>query len=98
MRRKKSVTGSSVTGLPPSYTLTGRTAEPIPPLWTDLQPGDQIVLRRHDSPEIAGEVDIVSEDGTFLWLYQEGGQGRMLVHQSDQFEISLKTTPHTPVF
>lgn len=51
--------------------------------WRYLAQGDAVVVltkdRRH--PRFAGKVDEISDDGSFLWLIQDNGAGRRLVHR-----------------
>lgn len=51
--------------------------------WRYLAQGDAIVVLATDKrhPRFAGKVDEISEDGSFLWLIQDNGAGRRLIHR-----------------
>jgi hypothetical protein len=60
--------------------------------WSELLPNDIVVLEQTGSTTkpisakyTSGTVDLVSEDGAFLWLMQEDGAGRRLFFQSDGY-------------
>lgn len=55
--------------------------------WAELTPGEQITISGTGIGENAGEVDIVAEDGSILWVHLEAGGGRIMIHKSDKHEI-----------
>ncbi|PTT69988.1 hypothetical protein DBR22_02310 [Arthrobacter sp. HMWF013] len=59
--------------------------------WLELAPGDTVVLLTSDkrNARIAGRVDDISADGSFLWLLQDSGAGRRLFHRPDGYTTLL---------
>lgn len=51
--------------------------------WTRLAPGESVLVVESDAPELAGRVDVVTEDGLILWLHLEAGAGRRLFTRFD---------------
>lgn len=51
--------------------------------WTSLQPGERVVSVERDAHELQGQVDVVTADGTILWLHTDSGAGRRLVSLLD---------------
>lgn len=47
--------------------------------WTELEQGERVVFVEGIEPEVRGYVDTITEDGTYMWLYVEGGAGRRLL-------------------
>lgn len=98
MRSKRSPTDRGESS-GPSSTLPGATALGVAiPSWTELKSGDRIVIMCPPGfQEAACEVDIVSDDGALLWVYQEAGQGRILLQKSDQCLVWRKSiSQHRP--
>lgn len=55
--------------------------------WTELGPGDRIIISSPWIPGLTGEVDVVTEDGSILWVHLEDGRGRILIHTTDPHRI-----------
>jgi hypothetical protein len=55
--------------------------------WSDLCPGDSICVRRNDTTVTQGKVDLVSGDGSVLWIHTGAGAGRMLFLKEDGFSV-----------
>jgi hypothetical protein len=51
--------------------------------WTRLACGESVLIVENDAPELAGRVDVVTEDGLILWLHLEAGAGRRLFTRAD---------------
>lgn len=50
--------------------------------WTELEPGQLVVVLEEHTYELHGRVDTLTEDGEVLWLHLEGGGGRRLFTNS----------------
>lgn len=51
--------------------------------WTVLAPGDSVLIVDNDALNLAGRVDVVTEDGSILWLHLKEGAGRRLFTRTD---------------
>jgi hypothetical protein len=54
--------------------------------WTDLRPGDTVVLVGTSNERVSGTVDAVTTDGDIVWILQDNGVGRKLFHKSDTYQ------------
>ena len=61
--------------------------------WRELTPGDTVVLLTSDkrNPRITGCVDDISDDGRYLWLLQDSGAGRRLLHKAEGYTTLLNS-------
>lgn len=57
--------------------------------WQELLPGDVVVLVGSGQDRFSGIVDAVSDDGSLLWILQDGGAGRRLFHQPDGYKTLI---------
>ncbi len=84
--------------IPPTHAAQPRNRRPdtqwVPPgpeapvgSWTELRPGDRIIITSPWTPRWDGEVDLVTNDGSILWVHLEAGRGRILVQQSDGHQV-----------
>ncbi|MCO4255965.1 hypothetical protein [Pseudarthrobacter cellobiosi] len=74
-----------------STTLCAHQQQPGPPLdpvhdWGELRRTDAVEVRRHDLAT-SGQVDVCSPDGSVLWILQDHGLGRIMIHESDGFAV-----------
>lgn len=67
---------------PPNCTQDGQRLR-VAPNWSDLSPGDAVVLLGLSEERFAGTVDAIGLDGETLWMFLERGAGRRLFHSSD---------------
>ena len=46
-------------------------------------PGDPVPVTARGRLAVSGTVDAVAPDGSVLWVIEDGGQGRHMVHRTD---------------
>jgi hypothetical protein len=54
--------------------------------WSDLRPGDTVVLVGTSNERVSGTVDAVTTEGDMVWILQDNGAGRKLFHKSDRYQ------------
>jgi hypothetical protein len=64
--------------------------------WTVLEPGDEVVLYRADTRTKTGRVELRSLNGSVFWILQEDGQGRAMIHKTDQIRVYRRTGHPAP--
>ncbi|WP_461186698.1 hypothetical protein [Arthrobacter sp. Z4-13] len=67
----------------PSLELVGN--------WTVLEPGDKVLLYRGGKVTGSGNVDLRSHNGNVFWILREGGQGRAMIHKTDNIAVYRRT-------
>ncbi|MET3708854.1 hypothetical protein ABIB17_003503 [Arthrobacter sp. UYEF6] len=70
-----------------STTFCAHQQQPSPPLdpvhnWTELQRTEAVELFRHDLTTTSGHIDLCSLDVSALWILQDHGPGRIMIHRS----------------
>lgn len=75
-----------------STTLSAHQQQPAPlndPVhdWTELRHADAVEFCRDGLAITTGKIDVCSPDGTVLWILQDHGLGRVMIHQSDGFAV-----------
>lgn len=60
--------------------------EPIPN-WCLLSRTDQVEIHNHGQVITSGRIDMLSLDGSILWLQQDEGKGRALFLHSDGLRV-----------
>jgi hypothetical protein len=63
-----------------------------PANWSELLPGDSVVLIGNEAQRAAGTVDVVSHDGALAWIMLRPGNERRLFLREEVFrtEVDLK--------
>lgn len=77
--------------------MTARGAGPAEPEygdrisadWRELRRGDSVVLLNSRQEAVGGVVDDVSADGSVIWIHQDNGGDRRLLHRSDGYKTLL---------
>lgn len=46
-------------------------------------PGDPVTVTARGRLAVSGTVDAVAPDGSVIWVIEDGGQGRHMVHRTD---------------
>jgi hypothetical protein len=54
--------------------------------WSDLSPGDTVVLVGSSNERVSGTVDAVTTEGDVMWILLANGAGRKLFHSSDTYQ------------
>jgi hypothetical protein len=54
--------------------------------WSDLRPGDTVVLVGSSNERVSGTVDAVTTEGDMMWILLDNGAGRKLFHNSDTYQ------------
>lgn len=62
------------------------------PNWTKLARADQVAIYHHGEEIASGHVDMLSPDGSVLWLIQDQGRGRALFLHSDGPKVFRRPT------
>lgn len=63
-------------------------ALPAPiPNWTKLARADEVAIYQHGEEIASGHIDMLSMDGSVLWLIQDAGRGRALFLHSDGAQV-----------
>lgn len=57
--------------------------------WSSLVEGEAVDVLRDGVTATSGVVDAVMPDGSAVWLWLANGQGRIMVHHTDQ--VTLQT-------
>lgn len=65
--------------------MGGRTDD-----FTTVVPGDPVTVTVPGRLVVAGTVDAVAPDGSVLWVIEDGGQGRHMVHRTDPAAVQLR--------
>ncbi|GHG48515.1 hypothetical protein GCM10012320_15850 [Sinomonas cellulolyticus] len=65
--------------------MGGRTDD-----FTLVVPGDPVTVTAPGRLVIDGTVDAVAPDGSVLWVVEDGGQGRHMVHRTDAAAVQLR--------
>lgn len=62
-----------------------------PPLkpddWVWLNPNDRVRIKRENEYVVLGTVDDVSPDASIFWIWLDGGQGRVAIHEDDNTSV-----------
>jgi hypothetical protein len=58
--------------------------------WSELAPGETVLLVGAATDRYTGVVDDVAADGSVMWLVLEDGDGRKLFHQDDGFQTIVE--------
>jgi hypothetical protein len=48
--------------------------------WGQLEQGHSVIVQRDDGPLLGGEVDVRTYDASVLWIWLDGGAGRIAVY------------------
>ena len=51
--------------------------------FSQVVPGDPVTVIATGRLVVSGIVDAVAPDGSVLWVIEDGGQGRHMVHRTD---------------
>ncbi|GAB3274068.1 hypothetical protein GCM10027449_11970 [Sinomonas notoginsengisoli] len=51
--------------------------------FTQVVPGDPVTVTAPGRLMVSGIVDAVAPDASVLWVIEDGGQGRCMVHRTD---------------
>ena len=65
--------------------MGGRTDD-----FTHVVTGDPVTVTAPGRLMVSGIVDSVAPDGSVLWVTEDGGQGRHMVHRTDTAEVQLR--------
>lgn len=57
--------------------------------WGQLEEGHYVIVQRYSEPPIAGEVDVVADDGSVFWVWLEGGRGRIAIYVDEGVRVWL---------
>lgn len=65
-----------------------RTESPAPdldgiPPWDSAVEGDIVEVQRRGESVGVGEIDVMTADGSMVWILMHDGRGRILVHSDD---------------
>jgi hypothetical protein len=59
----------------------------VPPIpyenWVLLNPDDEVVVQRVGEQPASGTVDVVADDASIIWIWLDGGRGRIAVWEED---------------
>ncbi|BCT75447.1 hypothetical protein SCMU_12890 [Sinomonas cyclohexanicum] len=58
--------------------------------FTTVVPGDPVTVTAPGRLIVVGTVDAVAPDGSVLWVIEDGGQGRHMVHRTDAAAVDLR--------
>lgn len=56
--------------------------------FTLVVPGDAVTVTAPGRLKVSGTVDAVAPDGSVLWVIEDGGQGRHMVHRTDVADVT----------
>ncbi|MDQ4490331.1 hypothetical protein RBS60_08970 [Sinomonas sp. ASV486] len=57
--------------------------------FTQVVAGDTVTVTAPGRLMVTGIVDAVAPDGSVLWVMEDGGQGRHMVHRTDIAHVEL---------
>lgn len=60
-----------------------RSGDSIRDDFSQVVPGDPVTVMAPGRLVVSGIVDAIAPDGSVLWVIEDGGQGRHMVHRSD---------------
>lgn len=71
----------------PTTERSPRQVAPLMLAWSSLVEGETVRVIRDGARPTSGVVDAVMPDGSALWLWLANGQGRIMVHYTDQVTL-----------
>lgn len=69
--------------------------DPIPN-WAQLARADEVTIHHHGEEIASGRIDMLSMDGSVLWLIQDAGCGRALFLYSDGAKVFRRQASAKP--
>ncbi|VXC24069.1 hypothetical protein ARTHRO9AX_220324 [Arthrobacter sp. 9AX] len=57
--------------------------------WSTLETGDQVQILRDGAVIDKGTIDVVTPDGTVVWLWMANGMGRAMLLASDGITLEI---------
>lgn len=61
--------------------------------WAELKAADHVRVYWHGMLQASGNVDTVTAAGDTVWLFQDHGLGRILIHADDNVDLFHDHTP-----
>ena len=55
--------------------------------------GDAVMVDGAEGLSLTGIVDDVAPDGSVLWIREDGGHGRRMVHETDDASVTALSQP-----
>ncbi len=80
----------------PTSPYTGEETGEFISDWTQVGPGEEVLITTADAEVFVGSVDRLTEDGEILWLHLSNGGGRRLFVRGEGDQV-WRHSPNRPV-
>lgn len=55
--------------------------------WADLNPNDRVIIQKPGEVPVPATIDIVAPAADTLWVWQDNGLGRIVLHELDHVRV-----------